>query len=124
VLRPGQYAKVRARMRTAQKALLVPQRAVSEIQGTYQVAVVGPNNTVEVRPVQVGEQIGQEWIVTEGLKSGERVVAEGIQKVKPGATVTPRPYVPEEPPAGPQANPAAGPSQDAPGAPATTGRKG
>ncbi len=124
ILRPGQYAKVRARMRTAQKALLVPQRAVSEIQGTYQVAVVGPNNTVEVRPVQVGEQIGQEWIVTEGLKPGERVVAEGIQKAKPGATVTPKPYVPEEPAAGSQASPDVSSPQDAPGAPATSGRKG
>lgn len=120
ILRPGQYAKVRARMRTAQKALLVPQRAVSEIQGTYQVAVVGPNNTVEVRPVQVGEQIGQEWIVTEGLKSGERVVAEGIQKAKPGATVTPMPYVPEEPPAGSQASP----PQGMPGDSKTSGRSG
>lgn len=115
LLRPGQFAKVRARMRMAEKALLVPQRAISEIQGTYQVAVVGPNNIVEVRPVQVGEQIGQEWIVTEGLKPGERVVAEGIQKAKPGAAVTPRPYVTEEQPAGPQ--------QGAPAGSATPGRK-
>lgn len=114
VLRPGQYAKVRARMRTAEKALLVPQRAVSEIQGTYQVVVVGPDNIVEVRPVQVGEQIGQERIVTEGLRPGERVVAEGIQKAKPGLAVTPKPYVTEEP--------SAGPAQNTPGDSKSTGR--
>lgn len=111
VLRPGQYAKVRARMRTAEKALLVPQRAVNEVQGTYQVAVVGPDNIVEVRPVQVGEQIGQARIVTEGLKPGERVVAEGVQKAKPGEQVTPKPYVTEEPPPGPAQN-APGESKD------------
>ncbi len=114
VLRPGQYAKVRARMRVADKALLVPQRAVTEIQGSYQVAVVGRDDTVEVRPIQVGEQIGQEWIITEGLKPGERVVAEGIQKAKPGAPVTPKPYVPETPPASP--------AQDAPGESGPPGR--
>lgn len=120
VLRPGQYAKVRARMRTATRALLVPQRAVNEIQGAHQVAVVGPDNKVEIRPVQVGEQVGREWIVSEGLKPGERVVAEGIQKVKQGTPVTPQPYVPEASSDGSPARPA----QGAPGETEPPGREG
>ena len=91
-LRPGQYARVRAVTKTHAGALLVPQRAVSELQGNYQVAVVKPDSTVELRPVQVGERIGSMWIISRGLQPGERVVAEGLQKLKAGMTVTPAPY--------------------------------
>jgi membrane fusion protein (multidrug efflux system) len=91
VLRPGQYARIRAIIRTAKGALLVPQRAVTEQQGSYQVAVVNSNNTVEIRPIKVGERVGTQWIIETGLKPGDRVVAEGTQKVRPGAIVTPKP---------------------------------
>jgi membrane fusion protein (multidrug efflux system) len=91
VLRPGQYARVRAITKTAKGALLVPQRAVTEQQGSYQVAVVSSGNTVEIRPVRVGDRVGTQWIIENGLKPGERVVAEGIQKVRPGAIVNPKP---------------------------------
>lgn len=92
LLRPGQYAKVRAVVKQKPNALLVPQRAVGEMQGRRLVAVVKPDNSVELRPVKVAETIGSEWIIAEGLKAGERVIAEGIQKVRPGTTVTPQPY--------------------------------
>jgi len=91
VLRPGQYARIRAIIRTAKGALLVPQRAVTEQQGSYQVAVVRSGNTVEIRPVKVGERVGSQWIIETGLRPGDRVVAEGTQKVRPGAIVTPKP---------------------------------
>jgi membrane fusion protein (multidrug efflux system) len=90
ILRPGQYARIRAIIRTAKGALLVPQRAVTEQQGSYQVAVVNSNNTVEIRPVKVGERVGTQWIIETGLKPGDKVVAEGTQKVRPGAIVTPK----------------------------------
>jgi membrane fusion protein (multidrug efflux system) len=92
ILRPGQYAKVRAATSTRQSALLVPQRAVSELQGSYQVAVVDKNDTVSILPVKVGERVGAMWIIEDGLKPGERVVAEGLQKVRAGAHVTPKPF--------------------------------
>ncbi len=92
VLRPGQYAKVRAAITVRQGALLVPQRTVSELQGSHQVAVVTPENKVEIRPVKVGERVDSQWIITEGLKSGEQVVAEGLQKLKAGTTVKPKPF--------------------------------
>ena len=91
-LSPGQYAKIRASTRTKQSALLVPQRAVSEFQGMYQVAVIGSDNKVAIRRVKPGERTGTEWIIDEGLKAGEQVVAEGVQKVRPGITVSPKPY--------------------------------
>jgi len=94
-LRPGQYAKVRALMGTAKGALLVPQRAVGELQGSYQVAVVVADNTVQIRGVTVGERIGNLWVIREGLKAGDRVVAEGTQKVGNGVKVTPKPYSPK-----------------------------
>ncbi len=92
VLRPGQFARVKAATRTARGALLVPQRAVTELQGSYQVAVVGGDNRVHIRPVKVGERIGPLWIIASGLKPGDRVVAEGVQKVKEGLLVNPRPF--------------------------------
>lgn len=91
-LRPGQFARVRAVTKTKQGALLVLQRAITELQGSYQVAVVTPENTVEIRPVKVGERVGSLWIVDQGLRPGERVVAEGIQKLKAGMTVHPKPF--------------------------------
>jgi membrane fusion protein (multidrug efflux system) len=94
-LRPGQYAKVRALMQTEKGALLVPQRAVGELQGRHQVAVVDSDNTVKIRGVTVGERIGSLWVVREGLAAGDRVVAEGTQKVGNGIKVTPKPYVPK-----------------------------
>ena len=92
ILRPGGYGKVRAVVRMQQGALLVPQRAVSELQGGYQVAIVGDDNKVNIRPVKVGDRIGNQWVIAEGLKPGERVVAEGVQKVRPGLQVNPRPF--------------------------------
>jgi RND family efflux transporter MFP subunit len=92
MLRPGQYGRVRAQTQTITNALLVPQRAVTELQGTYQVAIVGETNTVHLQSVTVGEQIGSNWIIENGLKSGDRVVVEGTQKVKEGAMVNPKPF--------------------------------
>jgi membrane fusion protein (multidrug efflux system) len=97
ILRPGQFAKVRALMGTEKNALLVPQRAVSELQGSYQVAVVDADNTVKIRNVKVGERYDDLWVIHEGLKPGDRVVAEGTQKVGDGVKVTPKPYTPQEP---------------------------
>ena len=87
LLRPGSYGRIRASVRTQNAALLVPQRAVIEIQGGYQVAVVGGDNKVSIRPVAVGERVGKMWIITEGLKAGERVVVEGLMKVRDGIPV-------------------------------------
>jgi membrane fusion protein (multidrug efflux system) len=92
ILRPGQYAKVRALMKTEKAALMVPQRAVGELQGMYQVAVVESDNTVKIRNVKVGGRSDGFWIIQEGLKAGERVVVEGTQKVREGVKVNPKPY--------------------------------
>ena len=92
ILRPGGYGRVRAVIRLDHDALTIPQRAVSELQGGYQVAVVNGEGKVEIRPIKLGEQVGSSWIVTEGLKPGENVVAEGIQKVHPGMRVNVRPF--------------------------------
>lgn len=96
ILRPGQYAKVRVAPDLQKGALLVPQRAVQELQGMYQVAVVGPDNVVQIRTVKPGERVGSLWIINEGLKLGELVVVEGLQKMRNGLTVNPKP-VPAEP---------------------------
>jgi membrane fusion protein (multidrug efflux system) len=92
VLRPGQFARVRARTMIKKGALLVPQRVVTELQGSYQVVVVGSENKVDIRSVKVAERIENFWVIDEGLKPGERVVIEGIQKVKQGMNVSPKPY--------------------------------
>ena len=92
VLRPGQYGRVRAVTATKPAALLVPQRAVSELQGSYQVAVVGGDNKIEMRNVKVGERSGSMWVIEDGLKDGETVVVEGIQRIKAGTVVNPKPY--------------------------------
>jgi len=91
VLRPGQYGRVRFVSYTRPGALLVPQKAVTELQGSNLVAVVGNDNKVSIRPVKVGERFGSMWIVEEGLKPGERVVVEGVQKVRDGIPVNPTP---------------------------------
>src|SRR5262245_10627211 len=87
LLRPGSYGRVRASVRTQNGALLVPQKAVTELQGSQQVAVVTADDKVSIRVVKVGDQVGDSWIVTEGLKPGERVVVEGLQKVRDGAPI-------------------------------------
>jgi membrane fusion protein (multidrug efflux system) len=92
VLRPGQFARVRARTAIKKGALLVPQRAVMELQGRYQVAVVDRNNKVDIRPVKVADRVDSLWMIDEGLKAGEEVVTEGLQKVKQGAIVNAKPY--------------------------------
>lgn len=89
ILRPGQFGRVRASTYTRTGALLVPQRAVIEIQGTYQLAVVGGDNKVNVRIVKVGERVGTQWIIDSGVKSGEMVIVEGVQKVREGSSVKP-----------------------------------
>jgi RND family efflux transporter MFP subunit len=91
ILRPGQYAKVRAAADTRHNALLVPQQAVQETQGQYQVAVVGSDNIVTLKNVTPGDQVGSLWIIDAGLSAGERVVTEGLQKVKDGIEVIPQP---------------------------------
>jgi membrane fusion protein (multidrug efflux system) len=97
-LRPGQYALVRAKTEIRKGALLVPQRAVIELQGAWQVATVDTANTVHMKSVRVGRQIGTEWLIETGLQPGDRIVAEGTQKAKEGAKVTPVEYVPPSEP--------------------------
>jgi len=91
VLRPGQYARVRVQTQTKTNALLVPQRAITQLQGSYQVVLVDDQNKAHLQPVKVGEQVGSQWIVEEGLKAGDRVVVEGLQKAKEGTVVKPAP---------------------------------
>jgi membrane fusion protein, multidrug efflux system len=92
LLRPGQFVRVQVLLGTRKGALLIPQRSVMELQGSYQVALVGTDNKVELRAVQPGERVGALWEIAAGLKPGERVVAEGLQKVKQGVTVRTRPF--------------------------------
>ena len=101
ILRPGQYGRVRAQTQTLTNALLVPQRAVTELQGTYQVFVVDNQNKAHIRSVKVGEQIGSDWFIENGLKPGDRVVVEGTQKAKEGAVVNPEPFGVETNPTNP-----------------------
>ena len=90
LLRPGQFGRVIAEMGTQKAALMVPQRAVTELQGNFQLAVVGTDNKVSIRPVKVGPTIGKMLIIQDGVKPQERVVVEGLQKVKEGTLVTPK----------------------------------
>jgi membrane fusion protein, multidrug efflux system len=103
ILRPGQYARVRAALDVKTGALLVPQRAVSELQGSYRVGVVGPDGKADIRPVEPGERVGSLWVIDKGLKPGEAVIVAGLQNVKPGMPVTtkPAPDEPADPPASP-----------------------
>ncbi|MDB6019162.1 MAG: Efflux transporter, family, subunit [Pedosphaera sp.] len=92
LLRPGQYGLVRAQTQIKTNAILVPQRAVTELQGAYQVAVVGVSNKVHITNVSVGVQVGPDWLIEKGLKPGDRVVVEGTQKAKEGTVVNPKPF--------------------------------
>lgn len=94
VLRPGQFARVQLPVSIAKNALLVPQRAVIETQGSYQVAVVTPDNKASFRPVKVGERVGDSWIIQSGVEPSEQVIVEGFQKVKEGTPVNPKPFEP------------------------------
>ncbi len=93
-LRPGQFARVRARTQIRKGAIVVPQRAVTELQGGYEVDVVDAQNKAHIQPVTVGEQVGSDWVIEKGLHAGEEVVVEGTQKVKEGALVNPQPFAP------------------------------
>lgn len=93
LLRPGQYARIRASVRTQMGAVLVPQRAVTELQGSYQIATVDDSNKVTIQTVKLGDTVGNQRIITDGLKPGERVVVEGLQKVRQGMMVNPKPAV-------------------------------
>jgi RND family efflux transporter MFP subunit len=95
MLRPGQYGRVRAQTQTITNALLLPQRAVTELQGSYQVTVVGATNAAHLQFVKVGDQIGSYWIIASGLSFGDRVVVEGAQKVKDGTVVNPKTFMDE-----------------------------
>ena len=92
LLRPGFYARARIVARTIEGAVVVPQRAVTEIQGSYQLGVVGADGKAEIRPVKVGPRTGREWVIESGLKAGERVVVEGAQKIKAGMPVIAKPW--------------------------------
>src|SRR5437899_4331669 len=94
ILRPGQFGKVRFAADMKKGAMVVPQEAVSELQGNFQVAVVDQNNKVSIRPVKMGERIGALWEVTEGLKPGDKVVVQGLQKAREGSTVTVKEWTP------------------------------
>lgn len=92
VLRPGQFARVRLPTSVAKDALLVPQRAIAETQGAYQVVVVTPDNKASIRPVKVGQRVGNMWIIQEGIEPSAQVIVEGFQKVKEGSPVNPKPF--------------------------------
>jgi membrane fusion protein, multidrug efflux system len=94
VLRPGLFARARITASTLKDAVVVPQRAVMEVQGSYQLAIVGTDGKAEIRPVQVGPRVGTDWVISSGLKAGEKVIVEGIQKVKSGMPVVAKPWTP------------------------------
>jgi membrane fusion protein (multidrug efflux system) len=92
VLRPGFFARARVEAQVLKDAVVVPQRAVAEVQGSYQLAIVGADGKAEIRPVKTGPRTGTDWVISSGLKAGEKVVVEGIQKVKSGAPVAAKPW--------------------------------
>ncbi len=91
ILRPGQYARVRAELAIRPGALLVPQRAVTELQGGSRVAVVGPDGKAEIRSVETGPRVGDLWVIEKGLRAGESVIVSGLQYLRPGTPVTAKP---------------------------------
>ena len=91
VLRPGQFGRISALTNVLKGALVIPQRAVSELQGRYQVAVIGPDNKVSIHDVEVGERHGSLWVIQSGVKAGDRVITEGLAKVRDGSVVKPKP---------------------------------
>jgi membrane fusion protein, multidrug efflux system len=97
LLRPGQFGRIRAELGIKKNALLVPQRAVKEVQGRYLVALVGADNKVAIKEVKAGNQVGSLWVIDEGLQPGDKVIAEGIQKVKDGMTVSTKPFTEPQP---------------------------
>jgi RND family efflux transporter MFP subunit len=115
LLRPGQYAKIRAVTEVKKGAILVPQRAVNELQGGFQVAVVGSDDKAELRPVVPGVRVGKLWEIDSGLQPGDRVVVEGFSRVKPGAAVHPQEAPPEQAEGGPEAAPSISPATSAQG---------
>ena len=122
ILRPGQYAKVRAALNVKTAALLVPQRAVAELQGGFRVGVVGEDGKVDIRTVEPGERVGGFWVIDKGLKAGEKVIVAGLQYMQPGMTVKAKPAPAEEGPAppGPLPTAAASPAAGVPGAAGTS----
>ena len=96
-LRPGEFARVRVKLDINHDSILVPQRAVSELQGAYQVAVVQPGNKIHIQPVHVGDRSGTSWVIAEGLHPGDRVVVEGLQKIREGVTVVTTNFVSDQP---------------------------
>jgi RND family efflux transporter MFP subunit len=90
LLRPGQFGRIKAETEVRHDALLIPQRAVNELQGSYQVAVIGSDNIVQIRSVVLGPQLGSDLIITSGIKPNERVVTEGVSKLKDGMRVSPQ----------------------------------
>jgi len=94
VLRPGFYARAKVVAEILKDAVVIPQRAVSEVQGAYQLGIIGADGKAEIRPVKVGSRTGTDWVITSGLKAGEKVVVEGLQKIKAGAPVVAKPWTP------------------------------
>jgi membrane fusion protein (multidrug efflux system) len=118
-LRPGQYGRIRAQTQIRTNAIVLPQRAVTELQGSYQVSVIGSTNQIHLQSVKVGQQIGSQWIIDDGLKPGDRVVVEGLQKAnKEGAIVNPQPAAPDT-----NAPPVGNSAGDPPSAPGQPGAK-
>src|SRR6185437_12466636 len=91
-LLPGQFGRIRLRTQEAKNVIVIPQRAVQELQSMQSVFTVGPDNKVQARNIVTGDRVGDGWIVTQGLKPGDKVIVEGVQKVRPGAPVQPTPY--------------------------------
>jgi membrane fusion protein (multidrug efflux system) len=112
ILRPGQYGRVRAALDTKAGALLVPQRAVTEVQGAFRVAVVDGQGKVDVRAVEPAERVAGLWVMDKGVKPGEQVVVSGLQYVRPGMTVKAKPVPPPsaEPSPGASTSPVPAPS--------------
>jgi RND family efflux transporter MFP subunit len=106
-LRPGQFGRVRFVLETKKGALVIPQEAVSELQGNFQVSVVGDDNKVSIRPVKTGERFGPLWEITDGLKPGERVIVQGAQKAREGSTVKVKDWTPPAPQVASDSSPAA-----------------
>jgi membrane fusion protein, multidrug efflux system len=94
VILPGQFARVRVLKQHARNVIVVPQRAVQELQSMQSVFTVGPDNKAQVRNIVTGDRVGDGWIVTQGLKPGDQVIVEGVQKIRPGSPVQPMPYKP------------------------------
>ena len=104
ILRPGGFGSVRIQAGVIDHALLIPQAAVIEVQSQYVVGMVTPESKGEIRPVKVGERVGKDWIITEGLKPGDKVIVQGFMRARPGMTVIAKPYVAPSAPATPEGN--------------------